>query len=286
MSTMGIASKAMMVELNIGNWTANKLDRGVSEEVDAQKGTTTRAGSYRKNILAGAEELIAIQKHVGNVRNWHYRLTSPWSDSGLRLLTLGNYLKYTTELNEHKATFEDLKRNFVTKYPDLISEMAFKLGSLFNRDDYPSMDQIERKFYFSANMYPLPVSGDWRLDAENEMKTELEDQYQKHFDEKFNGVMADMWDRLHSSLKHLADRLEVTEGADKKTFRDSLIGNANELCGLLSNMNVMNDPKLEQARKELEQAIAGVTAKDLRDSILIRQDVHARVTDIIKKFDF
>jgi hypothetical protein len=48
---------------------------------------------------------------------------------------------------------------------------------------------------------------------------------------------------------------------------------------------VTNDPKLEAARKELEQAILGVTAKDLRDSVLVRHDVHARVNEIIKKFE-
>lgn len=283
---MSIATNAMMVELNIGNWTANKLDRTVSEEVDAQKGTKTRAGNYRKNILADAKELIAIQKHVGNVRNWHYRMTTPWSDSGLRLLTLKQYIKYTEELNAHAAEFETLKRNFVTRYPDLISEMAFKIGDLFNRDDYPSIDQVERKFYFSVNYYPVPLSGDWRVDVSNEMKAELEQQYEKHYNEKVNTMMSDLWGRLHKSLTSLADRLEMDEDGDKKIFRDSLITNANELCGLLSNLNATNDPKLEEARKDLERAIAGVTAKDIRESVLIRQDVHARVTEIIKKFDF
>jgi hypothetical protein len=97
--------------------------------------------------------------------------------------------------------------------------------------------------------------------------------------------MADLWERLHTTLQHLANRLEVGESGEKKIFRDSLIGNAQELCGMLSDMNVTNDPKLEAARKELEQAILGVTAKDLRDSVLVRHDVHTRVSEIIKKFE-
>ena len=282
---MSIGNQAMMVELNIGNWTANKLDRTVSEEVDQQKGTTLRAGNYRKNILAGSKELEAIHKFVGNVRNWHYKQTIPWSDSGLRLLTLKRYVPYTEQLNAYVSEFEELKRNFVTAYPNLISNAAFSLGALFNRDEYPSQDQVERKFYFSVNYYPLPEAGDFRIDVGNEMKDELIKQYESHYNSKLDGVMADLWERLHTTLKHLADRLEVNESGEKKIFRDSLIGNAQELCGMLSDMNVTNDPKLEAARKELEQAILGVTAKDLRDSVLVRHDVHARVNEIIKKFE-
>ena len=282
---MSIGNQAMMVELNIGNWTANKLDRTVSEEIDQQKNTTLRAGNYRKNILAGSKELDAIHKFVGNVRNWHYKQTIPWSDSGLRLLTLKRYVPYTEQLNEYVNEFEQLKRNFVTAYPTLISNAAFTLGALFNRDEYPSQDQVERKFYFNVNYYPLPEAGDFRIDVGNEMKDELMKQYETHYNSKLDGVMADLWDRLHTTLKHLSDRLEVSESGEKKIFRDSLIGNAQELCGMLSDMNITNDPKLEAARKELEQAILGVTAKDLRDSVMVRHDVHTRVSEIIKKFE-
>ncbi len=96
---MSISNQAMLVELNIGNWTANKLDRQVSDEVDLSKGTKVKAGNYRKNLLAGVKELEDIKNFVGNFRNWHYKQTIPWSDSGIRLLTLKQYINYTSEVN-------------------------------------------------------------------------------------------------------------------------------------------------------------------------------------------
>ena len=47
---MSITKNAMLVELNIGSWTASRLDRGVSEEIDVSKNTKARAGNYRKTI--------------------------------------------------------------------------------------------------------------------------------------------------------------------------------------------------------------------------------------------
>jgi hypothetical protein len=69
-------------------------------------------------------------------------------------------------------------------------------------------------------------------------------------------------------------------------FRDSLVTNAVELCGLLTKLNVTNDPKLEYARKTLEQTIAGVDADRLREDDIKREDVKAKVDDILKAFDF
>ena len=60
METLGIHTSAMLVELNVSCWTARKLDRRVSEEVDANKATKARAGNYNKNLLAGTEILDSM----------------------------------------------------------------------------------------------------------------------------------------------------------------------------------------------------------------------------------
>jgi hypothetical protein len=77
----------------------------------------------------------------------------------------------------------------------------------------------------------------------------------------------------------MVDRLS---GEDKKIFRNSLIENALELTGLLTKLNVTKDPKLEDARKALEQSLVGVTPDELRTSVGAREEVLARVTQIME----
>jgi len=67
-------------------------------------------------------------------------------------------------------------------------------------------------------------------------------------------------------------------------FRDSLITNAVELCELLTKLNVTNDSKLEQARKQLEVAMVGVTPKELREDDDLRADTKAKVDQILSMF--
>jgi hypothetical protein len=77
----------------------------------------------------------------------------------------------------------------------------------------------------------------------------------------------------------MVDRLS---GEEKKIFRDSLVDNALELTSLLTKLNVTNDPKLENARQELERLLVGVTANDLRESQGARAVVLNKVNQIME----
>ena len=58
--TISIASSAVQIDLNISVWTARKLDKKVSKEIDVTKGTTTQAGNYNKHLLAGTKQIKDI----------------------------------------------------------------------------------------------------------------------------------------------------------------------------------------------------------------------------------
>lgn len=284
--SIGIQTSAMLVELNISTWTARKLDKRVSEEVDASKGTQARAGNYNKNLLAGTEMLDGIVKYAANARAWHNRQTLPWSDNGMRLLPMANFIDYKAQLNTLETNYNTLVDRFINAYPDLVSAAAFKLGSLFDRNEYPEAEQIRHKFGFNYFFSPVPLSGDFRIDTHEKALQELHMQFENEFDRRLKAAMQEAWERLYECLNHMRERL-TDDGEKPKIFRDSLVNNAKELIVLLPKLNITNDEKLEQARVELEQALAGIDdAKELRDNRTIRQDVRARVDEILNKFDF
>ena len=45
-----IQNSAMLVDLNISLWTARKMDKKVSQEIDNAKNTRSRGGNYHKNL--------------------------------------------------------------------------------------------------------------------------------------------------------------------------------------------------------------------------------------------
>ena len=81
-----IGSSSMLVELNISTWTGRKLDKRASREVAQLNHADTGIANVHKKLLGNCDELMAVQKYTANVRNLHYSMTMPWSDTGLRLL--------------------------------------------------------------------------------------------------------------------------------------------------------------------------------------------------------
>jgi hypothetical protein len=71
-----------------------------------------------------------------------------------------------------------------------------------------------------------------------------------------------------------------------RVFRDSLIENAVELVSLLKHFNLTNDPTMEDARRDLANAIENYDANDLREVDSNRHAVKAKVDAILNKFNF
>jgi len=285
-NSISIASSAMLVELSISSWTARKLDKKVSTQVDLDKQTKTRAGNYNKNLLAGTGFLDTITKYAANARAWHISQTLPWSDNGLRLLPMSNFMAYKQNLTTLETNYQALVDKFIIAYPNLVSAAAFQLGDLFNRDEYPEAEQIVKKFKFTVNYLPVPMAGDFRIEIEDYIKSEIHQSCERAFNDRLNNAMKDAWGRLHECLMRMSERLADNEKGEKKIFRDSLIENAVELVDLLKHFNLTGDTNMELARKELAEAIMNHDADDLRESFVARESVKKKVDDILSKFSF
>ena len=276
-----IQNSSMLVDLNISMWTGRKMDKKVSEEIDASKGTHARAGNYHKKLLAGTQKLEDIQKLVSRIRMWHYEQTLPWSDGGSRLLPMANFFDYKATLGDYQNQYNEAVEDFLIEYPTLVSAAAFQLGDLFDGSEYPDASELRDKFKFKYVFLPVPESGDFRVDVGDALKAELSDQYSSFYENKLSEAMNDVWGRLHETLTHMSNKLA---GHEKQIFRDSLVGNAIELCGLLGKLNVTNDAKLEDARRKLHSALNGVDAEGLRKDDAFRLDTKAKVDEILSMF--
>lgn len=283
----GIARAAVLVDLEISIYSGRKQDKRTQAEVTASKGAaSSRAASVYKSLFADCKELDAISKFQARARAEHYRLTQPWNDYGARLLATAMLQEYKATMNRYEDEFKLLVDRFLDKYDTLVAAAAFQLGTLFDRSEYPTRNQVARKFFFGVSFAPLPTSGDFRLDIEAEVQQDLIDQYEKRAKAQLAAATQDSWTRLHAAIKRLSDRLVVEEDGKKRIFHDTMVTGALELCELLTHMNITNDPALEKARRKLEMALSGVTPKELREHDGFRIETKKKVDEILSAFDW
>jgi len=290
MTRYNIDTCAMLVEFNASQWTARKLDKGATDEIVHNKNAQDKgAARVNKNLLAGRKELEVINKHVGAVRTYVYTNTLPWSDAGIRLLPSARFFEFNTRMEEFEHEFNDLVTDFVNVYPTLITAQAMALGDMFNRDDFPSPNDVAHRFDFRLNYMPVPTAGDFRIDVGNDAEKELKAKLSKLADERIDHAMRDVKQRLKEHLDRMSDRLGsdvVNKEIKTRKFHDSLLETAHELCDLVKALNITNDQDLEGARKALAEALLGVDLKELRTNMPVRNDVKASVDAIRSKFSF
>jgi hypothetical protein len=284
---MGIASSAVLVELNVSNWGASKIDRNVSDTVNANHNASPDASKVYKNLVAGSSVCSDIAKYAARIRLYHNETTLPWSTKGARLLPTSLVLEYKQHINNMKATYDNMCNKFFAEYPTIVSNAQTNLQGMFKASDYPSLDEVKEKFGFRLVFSPLPEAGDWRLDVSNDDLAELQRSYETDFNDRLAEAVRTPWEKLYKELQALSTKLDDSGDDDKKKrYHDSVISNPQELCRLLTHMNVTNDPKLEEARQSLERVLLGVDVDAIKESEAIRSSVKAKVDAIIEKFDW
>jgi hypothetical protein len=284
--SISISSSAMLVDLSIGTWTARKLDRSVTDEVNSNKKASKSASRVNKNLLPEVKQLDRINKFVSATRKWMYQETLPWSDYGPRLIPTAKFFDFKRKLDEAKTEFEDMVQDFLTDYPTLISAQAFELGDMFNRDEYPSVDSIASRFNFRASFIPVPESGDFRVDIGDEAAEELRTQYEQEYMARYENALADIRSRIAVGLKHLSERFTDNDDGNRKRFNNDILERFIETLSTVRALNLTNDPQIAKIIHESEWAVANVDVEEVRDSKEIRKDVRNRVDSILETFDF
>lgn len=267
-----ISSSSMLVELSISVWTGRKKDKRASDDVVSSNYADAGVASVNKKLLGDCAELVAIQKFAANVRTGHYAMTMPWSDSGLRLLPTAQYFKYQQQITALQTEFFDLVQKFLDAYDWEVSRAQTKLGNLFVRDEYPTIDSLREKFGFRINYIPLPDAGDWRVNMENETKNALAAQYTEFYQNQMQSAMRDVWERLHEQVTRFIKQLDVDEDGKKGKIFQSTIDHVQSLTDMLGMTNFTNDPNLSLAEARLRAALRDVTHSDLKSDEFLRED--------------
>ena len=284
---MSISASAVLVELNISVWPASKIDREATEKTNTDAGAVRDAAQTKKNLFAGTSLRKDIEKFAARVRLYHNQNTLPWADKGERLLPTKLFMEYKQTMDAFQQTFDSMCSNFFVEYPRLVVEAQTNLGKLYKAEDYPDIEEVKTKFGFRRAINPLPDSGDFRLDIPTHDLDDLRAEFESKFNERLADAVREPWNRLHTMLTTVSEKLTDVDGDDtKKRYHDSLVSNPLELCSLLTKLNVTNDPQLEEARRQLELTMLGTDIESIKEDKHYRADVKSKVDSIINKFNW
>lgn len=307
-----ISAAAMLGALQISVWEARKKDKSIEQEIAINKGARSkRSTSVHKHLFADCAPLEAIKSLRGEARTWFNKYTLPWDDHGKRLFTTSQYFELMQDAASYESRFNSLVGDFLKVYQTEVSKQAFERGAMFDRNEYPDVNEVAKKFSFSIDTSPVPLAGDFRVDIGKVALDELQERLTAANDLRIKAAMGDVWDRVKTQVEWVHERMtaileyDPDEVEEIKTYDDdgniikldikkkrrpklydTMLDTGVELCGMLRDFNITNDPALEEARRMLESALVRVDIDSLKESTEMQSATRTAMKSIMDKFAF
>ena len=256
-----ISDKAMLICLHITMWTARKHDKRVSEEVAQSHEANTNAGRYNKHLLDQAEKLEDLRTLAGQIRQYFYKVTLPWSDEGYRLLPSHLYFEFTHQMSEFKTGYEQLVREFLDAYPTYREQARSSLGLLYRDSDYPDWSKLAEKFDLTTDILPIPCGEDFRVTLGEDEKARVAREIDQQVKQSLTRATSELWSRLMQSVAHLAAQLE----RPKAKLHTSTLRNVTEIADLVPRLNITSDEELTTLAQETKSRFSGINRQELVD---------------------
>jgi hypothetical protein len=295
MSSFDLSNKALLVGLSITMWGNSKLDREATDDVIRRSGATQDAGRFTKHPMPQCDSYDALRTMAASIRSTFYANTLPWgcaaqAKANTYLLPTSRYL---TTMQWFRQARQDWMDSLVPAFlSDYAAEYngggiyAARLGSLHRADDYPSPSDMARKFSMDIVVSRVP-STDFRCGLGADIQDELSRAAEQRIKEAHASAMRAMWERLYLPVSRAAAKL-----ADPTAiFRDSLVSNIADICTVLPEFNVTDDPQLETLRREVVAKLTTTNPDTLRSDPLVRQkaaddaaDLAARMSTVLASF--
>ena len=266
--------KAMLVRLNISQYTGKKKDKQATHTVETVHGVNDVGKFFKETIKR--DVLKEVQKVANEIRTFHYRNTLPWSDNGDRLLPVMNFEKYSEEMRIKRQQFEAVVETFCSQWDSLIDEARARLNGLFNENDYPR--NVRKKFGYDIHINPTPIGNDFRVELNSYEVERIQAEIESRVTEALNNAQNDLYKRLYEAIAHLVERLTTKDAV----FRNSIIGNLVELVELIPRLNVTGDIQLDNIRKMVEEKLCHVEPDVLREDEQAKQETVKEANAILE----
>jgi len=280
MQRIDLRSRAMLVVLHLSAFTCRKYDRKASKDTIDANNAQADAGRFNKKLIDTEKYLKPITKLQGEIRQFHYDNTLPWSE-GHRVLNCSHHEHYAGAMNTYIDKHDRLVETFVEVWPQAVQEASELLGGMFKPGEYPPADIVRRKFDVVFDITPLPDAEDFRV----ELPQYVIDRTARRIEETYQAALNDAHKRLTGAIKDIAEKLPAWLSGQQKSFKDTLITNLEDIIELMPALNINNDPNLTFLASMAKRKLACYDPKLLREDKAEAQKVAQEAKNILARMN-
>jgi len=263
---LGLLVRVSFTKFNpIKSNSTMKTEYAAKHGSDASMHTSTTRVVHKKFI-------DPLQRIETLARQLCEKLTLPWEDRGNRLLPADNVVKFQTELATLRRKWDNAVEEFVVEWDKIVLDARTRLNGDFRESNYPSANYVRTVFKMSAIFMPMPDN--------SRLVDSIRDEMEDVFTDRIKAAGNELRNRLITKLEHLASKCNEVGGEGTIRFYESNVTNVLELCELIPDMLVGDDPALLTAIADAKSMLDNVDADSIKSSEIIADDIRTKAAAI------
>ena len=271
-----LRQRIVLVKVTFSAWQASKTDKRATQDLRSSIGNDR--GRVVKRLVDSAE-YKRIGQAATKIRTYNYLMSTPWDDKDWRAISTRAYPKYRDHLDTLELEYSQAVQDFANIYPDIVASAPYDMGPLYDPADFPT--NIQGCFTVKRAIDTLPDTKNLMLELADDDLTAIRTDVESAFASKLQASQKNVADRLIEAISHLSERLTVQDGSKDKIFRDTLTGNLQELVDLIPDLNIANDPRINELADRARATLLSHSPQDLRDNPTIRQTMAKQAKTIL-----
>src|SRR3974390_2811712 len=263
---MSLSTKCMIMDMHLSRWSGTKVDPKASNKLVIEASAQTGSAVVSKRLVP-KEAFTDIVTACNALRAHMTKHTLPWSDNGQRIMTRNIFEIFMSGFGELERQFNDAVREFIeVRYPKARDQAAFRMGALFVDADYPTPEELRKKFEVALDIDGITEPEDFRVALPQQELDKLKASMEESINRRLGAAIQGVWVGFASLLENYIEKISDEEAI----FRDSTVNNLVELMNILPGLNVTGDPKLREIRKRIMDTIGSYQPDDLRKGADLR----------------
>ena len=295
---MSLSEKALLLTVDFSIPSGRKVDKQVSNDIADQyniEGGRRSSGNFNK-ITIDSKYLKEPQNIKRKVIHAFESMTLPWINNDIKVNLLPNtrllefskvWRESKTEMNQYLWNLRNgLYDEMMQESRDRLNGQSSEEGGLFNKWDYPPVEDFASKFKMEYYVRPVPDADNLDLrvsvgESEAErIKTEIKESIEEQFEESRKALC----DRIVDSVEHVKRVLSSKNKNGNPTIHDTLMEKMEQLVNILPELNFAEDQEIEDIRRRIrDELLEDVDV--LRKDTDIREDVLTSTNDILNRME-
>lgn len=306
-----LSEKSVLMRFSAGVPGESRKDKRTTAEVQSEKGIAADGGKWIKNLWPETALKAAKQKQT-EARTYHDSVTLPFgckSDddgvdaiTGVGILPAALIAEYGDRMRLLKGQFDKIVEDTFLADPQQWVDWALNAhNGTFDAKNYPgctvdaagtaqlNADEFRRvmrkRFYIRTEPLPVPNASHFEASVRAMLGTDA-DSVELRLADAEAEAKREVLRRMIEPLRAMAVKLAEApaEGKQSPVFRDSLVGNLQDIVRLAPALNITGDPQIDAFVKDMD-GLTRYSPDTLRKSAETRKEAQVKAEDLLRKLD-